>query len=605
MSWLRFDAPAPIRLEQLRFVFSNIPVSFVSGAIANIMLAAVFATSTSWKILALWTVLSWLPVACMLQLGRSFQKLARPLNEVDRYTHYLVITFMVHGIIRGALPWIAFDDASPLLIALLMCYMAAMEAGSMAVVAPVLAAFVCYALPFNVLLGVRLALLDDPVYWSMALGTVFFTVGIISSASKSSATFRRMQELRFENDALVNRLLEESALANMARTDAEAAREEAVEANLSKSRFLAAASHDLRQPIHALGLFLEALARTHPSRLQRNILVNANAACNASGEMLNTLLDFSRLEAGVVAVNRKPFRLLPLLSELEAELAPLADNKGIFYRVRELDVVIHSDPTLVALILRNLISNAIRYTAKGGVLIGCRRRGDIVRLEIWDTGIGIAPHDFTFIFREFHQLHNPERDRRKGLGLGLAIVQRLTKTLQHELSVHSIVGKGSRFSIALPLSTVPAQAAERAVRAEPHTVQPLHLRVMVVDDDEFVRAGMKDLLESWGAQCQTADSADQAHAMAQAADLDLVICDHRLPDARTGIEVIAALRTTHPNLPAILVTGETAPDHLAEAQNGGVPLLHKPVRPDDLYNVIVRVCRSNAQVPAPHKPSDP
>lgn len=172
----------------------------------------------------------------------------------------------------------------------------------------------------------------------------------------------------------------------------------------------------------------------------------------------------------------------------------------------------------------------------------------------------IAPHEITFIFREFHQLHNPERDRRKGLGLELYIVQRLTKTLQYELSVHSIVGKGSKFSIALPLSTVPAQAAERGVRAGPHTVQPLHWRVMVVDDDEFVR---------------------------------------------TGIEVIAALRTTHPNLPAILVTGETAPDHLAEAQNGGVPLLHKPVRPDNLYNVIVRVCRSNAQVPAPHESSGP
>ncbi|WP_313303457.1 RHS repeat-associated core domain-containing protein [Diaphorobacter sp.] len=157
---------------------------------------------------------------------------------------------------------------------------------------------------------------------------------------------------------------------------------------------------------------------------------------------------------------------------------------------------------------------------------------------------GIAPHEITFIFREFHELHNPERDRRKGLGLGLSIVQRLTKTLQYELSVHSIFGKGSRFSIALPLSTVPAQAAEGGVRAEPHTVQPLHWRVMVVDDDEFVR---------------------------------------------TGIEVIAALRTTHPNLPAILVTGESAPDHLAEAQNGGAPLLHEPVRPDNLYNVIVRV----------------
>lgn len=191
-------------------------------------------------------------------------------------------------------------------------------------------------------------------------------------------------------------------------------------------------------------LFLEVLARTELTTHQREILANARTASDASAEMLNTLLDFSRIEAGVIVPQVRPFHLQPLLNKLESELAPGADAKNIVYRSRETRAAVRSDPVLVELILRNLVSNAIRYTERGGVLVGGRARGKHVAVEVWDTGIGVAPADQSEIFREFHQLGNPERDRRKGFGLGLAIARGLAHVLGHELSIVCATGAPAR-----------------------------------------------------------------------------------------------------------------------------------------------------------------
>jgi two-component system, sensor histidine kinase len=571
--------PPRVAVEQLRMLLVNAPFSFTLGGIANMLVASVYTRSAPATPLIAWALAGWLPVPALYWLARGFARTSEPMEAVRRYTYLVVLTCTATGALRGVLPWIAFDRASPLAIALLICFMAAIQAGSMAFMAPVFPAFAGYTAAFIVLLAIKLATLHDPVYWAITGGAVLFGVAVIMSAKRLSVAFLTMVELRFENVELVERLREETAIAEASRIEAESA-------NQAKSKFLAAASHDLRQPVHAQGLFLEVLARGELSAQQRDVLIHARAACAASCDMLNTLLDFSRLEAGVVAPNRQPFRLQPLLNRIENDLAPLADSKNILYRVRETEVTIDSDATLVDLILRNLISNAIRYTEHGGVLIGCRRRGNMIRIEVWDTGIGIAPEHRAEIFREFHQLGNPERDRRKGLGLGLAIAQRLARTLGHTLSLDSRLGRGSVFAVQLPLARIGSDPAPALPLSDDVDARIANLRVLVIDDDVAARHGMTCLMQSWGANCAAVESIEEAMLVSEKIRPQLVICDYRLRERRTGAEAIAALREHNPRLPAILVTGDTAPERLREAQASGLPILHKPVAPADLWHKI-------------------
>ena len=364
-------------------------------------------------------------------------------------------------------------------------------------------------------------------------------------------------------------------------------KEKAEHANLAKSKFLAAASHDLRQPIHSQGLFLEVLSRTELTVRQRELLANARAASDASSEMLDTLLDFSRIEADVVEPHLQPFRLQALLNKIEREFGSQADAKGLAYRSRETSLVVQSDPALVELILRNLVSNAIRYTERGGLLVACRKRGDQAVLEVWDTGIGIAAAQQQEVFREFHQLGNPERDRHKGLGLGLAIAEGLARTLKQELTLSSTPQRGSVFRLTLPLAGGPP-VEEPAFPPQQHKTPMPNARVLVIDDDATVCAAMLHLLRDWGCECEAAASIEEALALARSHAPDLVISDYRLREQRTGLEAIAALRELlGDTLPALLITGDTAPDRLREAQASGIPILHKPVASGHLYHYLV------------------
>jgi signal transduction histidine kinase len=404
-----------------------------------------------------------------------------------------------------------------------------------------------------------------------------------------SGGINEMAEKLQQKSANLQQLIEErTAQVIQAKQSAEAAQREAERANAAKSKFLAAASHDLRQPIHAQGLFLGVLSRTELTPYQRELLSSARAASEASGEMLNTLLDFSRIEAGVVKPQVQSFPLQPLFNKIENEFAPQADAKGLVYRSRETRLAALSDPMLVELILRNLVSNAIRYTERGGVLVACRRRSGQAILEVWDTGIGIDPAHQEDVFHEFHQLGNPERDTRKGLGLGLAISDGLARTLNHNLSLASTPLRGSVFRLALPVATATQPDKEPAVvRSNTGT---LNVRVLVIDDDEAVRAAMLHLLGNWGCECETVESIEEALEKADSFTPDVVISDYRLREQRTGAEAITALRALLGNsLPALLITGDTAPERLREAQASGIPLLHKPVSPSHLYSGLIEV----------------
>ncbi|MGB8432732.1 MAG: ATP-binding protein, partial [Burkholderiales bacterium] len=369
----------------------------------------------------------------------------------------------------------------------------------------------------------------------------------------------------------------------------EAARRSAEQANAAKTRFLAAASHDLRQPIHALGLLFATLAEGVRDERTAPLLRQIDGAVDAVDSMLNSLLDISKLDAGVIRPDVGPVDLGALLQRLNDDHQPIATLTGNGLRVRPTDSVVQSDAAMLQRILANLVSNALRYTVDGRVLVGARRRGRSIRIDVYDTGPGVPKDALEDIFLEFHQLGNPERDRRKGLGLGLAIVKRLAYLLGHRVEVKSVVGDGSRFSITVPASGEVRTSAPHAPLATTLGADLHGTRVLVLDDDASVLDAMSSLLERWGCEVTTTSTPEEAEAsLASGASLpDILIVDYRLRRHASGIETIAHLHgVAGSRIPALVITGDTAPDRLREAQQSGYPLLHKPVKPAQLRTVM-------------------
>lgn len=369
-------------------------------------------------------------------------------------------------------------------------------------------------------------------------------------------------------------------------------------ANQAKSRFFAAASHDLRQPLHALSLFVAALkARNHQTEAQ-TLIDNIEASTAAMELLFNSLLDISRLDAGTIEVHPVHFSLQQMLLDLDHQFGALAAEKQLRLRFRPCDVTLYSDPLLIERILVNLIANAIRYTDDGGVLVACRRRGRMMRLSVIDTGRGIPPDQQESVFHEFVQLHNPARDRSKGLGLGLAIVSRLGRLLGHRVDLRSRPDHGSMFSIDVPCGDT--QRIQPSTVASPPGPIPDDALVLLVDDESAILRGMAELFDNWNIDLVTAHSAEEAvqwlDSLARVPDV--IVSDYRLPDDTDGIEVITRLRQKYGrDIPAILVTGDTAPDTILRISRAGFPLLHKPLRPAKLRALLTHLIQQ-ARTPA-------
>jgi len=369
-------------------------------------------------------------------------------------------------------------------------------------------------------------------------------------------------------------------------------------ANIAKSRFFAAASHDLRQPMHALSLFVSALkARNRQSEVAD--LVGHIEDATASMEVLfNSLLDISRLDAGVIEAAPVHFPLQRLFDDLYSLFAPIAAEKGLRFRIRPCQTFLYSDPLLLERILNNLVSNAIRHSDDGGVLIGCRRLGDTVRIGVWDTGRGIPENQRQAIFQEFMQLHNPERDRRKGLGLGLAIVKRLGLLLGHRIDMRSQPGRGSCFSIDVPPGN--PDLARSPVLSAPAGVLPDDALVVLVDDEHAILHGMAELFDNWNIDLVAAPNADDAlHWLAGLARVpDVIVSDYRLPGDSDGLEVIVGLRQHFEReIPAIVISGDTSPDTIQRINQAGFPVLHKPLSPAKLRALLTHLVQQNRALP--------
>ncbi|MGB1026937.1 MAG: NahK/ErcS family hybrid sensor histidine kinase/response regulator, partial [Rhodospirillaceae bacterium] len=422
-------------------------------------------------------------------------------------------------------------------------------------------------------------------------GRVLGFFALIQDATERKRAARNLQEAK-EN---LERRVEERTAALLDLNEAlRRAKGEAENANLSKTKFLAAASHDLLQPLNAARVFAGALAeRDLPDKEQR-ILGHLTTSLEAVDDLLSSLLEISRLEAGVLHPEFRDFAVGPLLQSLAAEHAPLAISKGLRFKVFSPPVYSHSDPKLVGRVLRNFLSNALRYTDQGGILLGCRRQKDSLIIGVWDTGQGIPEDKLTEIFEEFRRL---KADRGgmtdNGVGLGLAIVERIAQGLDQDLKVRSKLGKGSFFGLRLPIIDSPDIPEPSPQPAPPRSSAVQGSNILVLDNETTIVAGMRVLLEGWGCQVVTATSlqAIEIYCKNTATPPDLVIADYHLDEGQIGLQALEILETRWGagTVPSLIVTADHTPEVAQDVAARGAELMTKPVRPARLRAMLAHL----------------
>lgn len=437
--------------------------------------------------------------------------------------------------------------------------------------------------------------------WGTLMGGGPFTSGDLNSSFLLVLMFLisiAVPSLLLSADVEVRKKAEESlrrAQIELERKVAERTQELEL-ANAAKSRFLAMASHDLRQPLHALGLFVAQLRTPLSSRERTKTIERVDAARKELDEMFNSLLDISRLDAGMLTPKITEFPIAHLLQKIERTFNQATREKGLQLRIRRSNAWVRSDPMLLERILLNLVSNAVRYTLRGGIIVGCRRRGETLRIEVWDTGPGIPEDQKQNIFGEFFQVPGQERNRSGGLGLGLAIVDGLRLLLDHRIDLASRVGRGSRFAIELPIVDECVTSTAPVDSPYPGAFPAEGKRILVVADAPMVKEGTGGLLGNWGYSVLTAGS-DEAALMrvAQRQERpDLIISDYHLANGKIGIRAIEQINAAFgSSIPAILISGDTAAEPLRDANERGYILLHKPVDPMRLRAVMHEVFRDH------------
>jgi len=563
----RANDPEVVRAEQIRSVYTNTTPGMIATwlAVTILTVGLVYMDAADRTRSIVFLVVMFSQTAARVFLFRAYSRVDPTKVDWKPWALRFTIGTFVGGITIGAgTIWIMSAESLELqLISLLLIF--AVTSGAVSAFGAYLPAFYVFFLSISIVPAAWLFTRGSLLYFTIGIMYVIWFVAVAEQARRTSLAFINTLRLRFENVDLVASLRREKAAAE--------------DANTAKSRFLAAASHDLRQPVHALSLFVAA-ARSHPMNDEtRGLLDHIDGSVRSMSQLFGGLLDISRLDAGVVEVNRLPFAIAPLIDRVCRDYAGETAAKGVDLQVVATTAVVESDPLLLERILRNLIGNAVAYTDIGNITVSCHS-GERLRIQVTDTGRGIPSQEHEQIFKEFYQLGNPERDRTKGVGLGLAIVKRLTALLDHPLSLQSELRRGSTFSIEVPLA--PAGANVVSTDSDSATAEGLQATglILVIDDEGAIQAAMKSLLQSWGYEVVAAATCEEMlERIAARRDVPkLIICDYRLRGAENGISVIERLRSEYnDDIPGMMITGDTAPDRLREAQDSGFLLLHKPV----------------------------
>jgi len=580
------------RAEQIATLFGQWGRTTSSMTLGGLILCAVTWNVAPHGELALWLAAILLNQAWRYELARRYRLAAPPPADRERWGRAWTAGSVVAGALWGAagVRWFASGDIGHQAL-LIVCLFGVIMGGInlTSVYKPTLYGFSLAALGPLI---ARVALEGDAIHGFIAAVLAVVLGFILRFGHNLNDLMAESLAMRYENVDLIGELKAQTAAADRARATAEAA-------NRGKTQFLAAASHDLRQPLHAMGLFAAALsARAHDLQA-RHLVSSINASVEALERLFSAVMDISKLDAGAIAPRRSAFALGPVFERLTREFAPIASAKGLRLTVMPTRAWVESDPVLLERILANLASNAVRYTDRGGVVIGARRRGAAIRLETWDSGVGIAEHERERIFEEFYQIGAGRRGG-NGIGLGLAIIRRLAALLEHPVSVRSRPGKGSCFAIEVRRATPRVTSFAATRQAQAMATLPLSgACVAVVDDEEIVLQGMRALFGTWGATVIAATSCDALIAALGEAQAypDLIVADYRIAGDESGVDAIARLRRElGERVPALLISGDSSAATLEVLRLSGVDFMLKPGLPEELKATAARLCNGRASV---------
>jgi signal transduction histidine kinase len=578
------------QLDHVRALFTQTPASLTGNAVGAVLVLAMFGDLAEPVRLAVWAVLA--AVLWVLRLLHYLRYRRTPRADAETLRRWRLswkALVLLQGAMWGIAAWLFWGLGEPYqrLALLLIVYTYCL--GSVQLLATqwrVFLAFISLVLVPTIL---RVATdVSQPWHWQLAgILTLLFGITILMARTAGSALGQAIR-LKSRTDAMALQLRVEKAEADAARRAAEAA-------SRAKTQFFAAASHDLRQPLHAMGLFAEALRQRIRDPEVASLVNSINESVDALEGLFGELLDITRIDTGGVEVNPAPVRLKELFARLRLHFEPVAFEKGLQLSFRGEQHVAQADPILLERVLRNLVSNAIRYSDDGGVLVSCRPRRGRLLVQVWDSGIGISEHSLPRVFEEFFQVQSNrplEAHHRKGLGLGLAIVKRLSDLMGTRIGVRSRVGHGTVFEFELPVGKAPRPLETPTAGAR----APIGLtlegrRFVVVEDEGAVREGLVVLLQAWGATVEAFETVDgvRAWAASPAAQApDLLLVDYRLPQGTTGLDALAVVRShwSDRRIPAIVITGSSLGGHEDEAVTHDFHLLIKPVLPNKLRAMI-------------------
>lgn len=554
-----------ILYEQIRVLYRTVlPILGVNFLVSTAFLYGLWNIAPR-ATLVIWFVMILSLIAIRLGIYYFYYKPRFNQSNARHFGVQYTVGSFVSGLLWGIGALLLFPEQQLEYQLFILFVLVGMSAGSVSSITIYLPTFLAY-LPISLLpLSFKLLLMDSPIHVSLGIMLLAYLVSLLYFGINFNRSLIQTLTLRFQNSELVDQLVVQ--------------KNEAELANQAKSKFLAAASHDLRQPLHSLTLFTSVLNEYELEPRLRNVVDKINLSVQALQGLFNALLDISRLDAGILRVTKTNIPLQKLLDHLANDFNTQAHDKNLTIYWPSTSVVVYTDQTLLDQILRNYLSNAIRYTKEGDITVRIEESNDQITISVLDTGIGIAPDDHDTIFKEFHQLNNPERDRTKGLGLGLAIVRRTAKLLEHPISVESHPGKGSIFTISLPKSDG-HQLSTMTERPNNEIATKQGLLIVVIDDEADICEGTRALLEQWN--CRVITAVDIKSALQQL-DLagkspDAIIADYRLRNNQTGIQAIQAIVTRFKKpIPSLIITGDIEITKLQEVNTSGIQMLHKPV----------------------------
>jgi two-component system, sensor histidine kinase len=562
-----------IRAAQIDALFRAAPLGVGGAAVASVTLFAILLRlgSVDVGIGSAWSAFVILCALSQIALGRAYWRSRAQSDEWRNWALWFAVISFAEGIAWGWAPiQLATGDRFEVQL-LVVVVTAAVAEGAIVAFGTYLPAFYAIFFPATVPYALVSAISSNPVERLTSLLMLIFIGAFGALGYTTNRSFKQIVGLRIRTQAMAVDLQQQKDIAERERKIAE-------EANRAKSSFLAAASHDLRQPVHALTMFVGALRGIPMAPEGRRIIQQIEASTTAMDGLFSALLDISKLDAGIVVVERRTFPIGPVLERLCEDHREEAKAKGVSLVWMQCSAIVWTDPLLIERVLRNLVSNAVRYTDHGRIVVGVRRRGGSVTVQVIDTGRGIPLDEQKRVFQEYYQLGNPHRDSTKGLGLGLAIVRRLTSLLDCGLTLRSEPGRGSRFEVTIPLAESQSPVAETALTIASAAVGKG--LVVVIDDEPAILDATLSLLAGWGYDVVACSSGDEAisRLSASPARPALILCDYRLREGESGLVVIERIRAEYNEaIPAILITGDTAPDRLAEAKASGLLLMHKPI----------------------------